>query len=66
MSSQTQQHTGLTGTGCGLAPQEAAGPVFGRVWNRTEPYFLSKPGLLAGYLDRFRTLTMNDGFGTCY
>jgi hypothetical protein len=29
---------GLSGTGPGLARQDAAGQVFGRVWNRTEPF----------------------------
>jgi hypothetical protein len=30
-----------------LAQQEAAGWVFGRVWNRTEPFLQSKPGPIA-------------------
>jgi hypothetical protein len=48
----------LTGTGTGLARQEAPGWVFGRFWNRTEPFFRSKPGPLAGYPDPLLTLTM--------
>jgi len=46
----------LTGTGPGLARQEAAGRVFGRVWNRTDPFLRSKPGLVAGYPDPLLTL----------
>jgi len=42
---------GLTGMGLGLAHQEAAGCVFGRVWNRTDLFFRSKPEPLAGYPD---------------
>ena len=46
----------MTGTGTGLARQEAPGRVFERVWNRTEPFFRSKPGPLAGYPDPLLTL----------
>jgi len=46
----------LTGTGPGLAHQDAAGRVFGRFWNRTEPFFRSEPGPLAGYPDPLLTL----------
>jgi hypothetical protein len=37
----------LVGTGLGYAPQEAAGSVFGQVWNRIDAYLLTKPGPLA-------------------
>jgi hypothetical protein len=47
---------GLTGTGLGLARQESAGGVFGRVWNRTDTFLRSKPGPLAGYPDPMLTL----------
>jgi len=47
------------GTGMGLAWQEAPGHVFGRVWNRTELCFQSKPGLLAGYPDPLLTLPLS-------
>jgi hypothetical protein len=47
---------GLTGTGPGLAPQESAGLVFGRVWNRTDPFLRSKPRPLAGCPDPLLTL----------
>jgi len=47
---------GLTGTGPGLASQDAGGRVFGRFWNRTEPFFRSEPGPLAGYPDPLLTL----------
>jgi len=47
---------GLTGTGPGLARQESAGGVFGRFWNRTDPFLQSKPGPLAGYPDPLLTL----------
>jgi hypothetical protein len=33
---------GLTGTGAGLACQDAAGQGFGHVWDRTEPFEGSK------------------------
>jgi len=49
---------GLTGTGPGLDRQEAAGRVFGRFWNRNEPFFRSKPAPLAGYPDPLLTLPM--------
>jgi len=42
----------------GLACQEAPGRVFGRVWNRTEPFFRFKPGPLAGYPDPLLTLVL--------
>jgi len=58
-SSQTRQTCRLTGTGTGLARQESPGRVFGSFWNRTEPFFRSKPGPLAGYLDPLLTLTIN-------
>ena len=44
------------GTGPGLARQESAGRVFGRFWNRTDPFLRSKPGTLAGYPDPSLTL----------
>jgi len=47
---------GLTGTGPDLAPPESAGRVFGRVWNRTDPFLQSKPGPLPGYPDPLLTL----------
>jgi len=49
---------GLTGTGPGLARQESAGRVFGRFWNRTDPFLRSKPGPLAGYPDPLLTLVI--------
>ena len=39
----------LMGTGPGLACQESVVPVFGQVWNRTEPFSRSEPGPLADY-----------------
>jgi len=50
---------GLTGTGPGLARQESAGRVFGRFWNRTDPFLRSKPGPLAGYPDPLLTLLIS-------
>ena len=47
---------GLTGTGPGLARQESPGQVFGRVWNRTDPFLRSKPRPLAGHPDPLLTL----------
>jgi len=47
---------GLAGKGTGLACQEAAGQVFGVVWNRTDPVLRSKPGPLVGSPDPFLTL----------
>jgi len=46
----------LMGMGPGLACQESAGRVFGRVRNRTDPFLRSKPGPLAGYPDPLLTL----------
>jgi hypothetical protein len=37
-SSQTQKTRGLAGTDPSLARQDAAGRVFGQVWNRLEPF----------------------------
>jgi len=51
---------GLTGMGPGLAPQEASGPTFGQFWNRTELFFWSKPGPLAGNPDLLLTLAETD------
>jgi hypothetical protein len=48
----------LMRTGPGLASEESAGQVFGRVRNRTKPFLRSKPGPLAGYLDPLLTLTL--------
>jgi len=45
--------------GTGLASQETLGRVFGRVWNRTEPFFQSKPAPLAGYPDPLLTLVVS-------
>jgi hypothetical protein len=53
---------GLTGTGPGLARQESAGRVFGRFWNRTDPFLRSKPGPLAGYPDPLLTLLSGSVF----
>jgi hypothetical protein len=50
---------GLTGTGPGLARQDAADWVFGWFWNRTDPFFLSEPGQLAGYPDPLLTLIIS-------
>jgi hypothetical protein len=54
---------GLMGTGMGLARQEAPGWVFGRAWNRTEPFFRSKPRPLAGYPDPLLTLVLGRSLG---
>jgi len=43
--------SGLTSTGTGLANLKAAVQCFGQVRSRTELFFRSKPGPLAGYLD---------------
>ena len=51
---------GLTGTGPGLARQDSAGRVFGRFWNRTDPFLRSKPGPLAGYPDPLLTLIVSE------
>ena len=47
---------GLTGLGPRFDRQEAAGQVFGRFWNRTEPFFWSKPRPLACHPDPLLTL----------
>jgi len=46
----------LTRTGQGLASQESAGRIFGRVWTRTDPFLRSKPGPLPGYPDPLLSL----------
>jgi len=51
---------GLRGTGTGLACQEAAGQVFGQVWDKTKPFLLSKLRPLAGYPDLLLTLLVDD------
>jgi len=48
----------LTGTGPGLARQDSAGRVFGRFWNRTDPFLRSIPGPLAAYPDPLLTLVV--------
>ena len=55
---QRSQTCRLTGTGPGLARQQAAGRVFGPVCNRTDPFWRSKPGPLAGYPDPLLTPSM--------
>ena len=47
---------GLTSTDPGVARQESAGRLFGRVWIRTDQFLLSKPGPLAGYVEPLLTL----------
>jgi len=44
------------GMGPGLAWQESAGGVFGRVWNQIYPFTQSKSGPLPGYEDLLLTL----------
>jgi len=46
---------GLKGTGPGLARHQSEGRVFGWVWNQTDQFQRSKPGLLAGYPDQLLT-----------
>jgi len=52
----------LTGTGLGLAHQESAGQVFGWVWNRTDPFWRTKSGLLARYPDPLLALVASIDF----
>jgi hypothetical protein len=47
---------GVMGTGMGLARQVGPGRVFEQVWNRTEPFYRSKPGPLVGFPDQLLTL----------
>jgi len=47
---------GMTGTGPGLSSEVSAGQVFGRFWNRNDPYLRSKPGSLVGYPDLLLTV----------
>ena len=56
---------GLMGMCTDLAPQEAQCWVFGSVRNQTELFFLSKPGLLAGYPDQVLTL-LKDRFDNMF
>jgi hypothetical protein len=46
----------LLGLGPGLARQVSEGGVFGRVWNRTDLFWWSKPGPQEGYPDLLLTL----------
>jgi hypothetical protein len=50
---------GLTCTAPGLAGQDPAVQVVGRLWNRTKQFLPSKPGPQAGYLDLLLTLVMS-------
>jgi len=49
----------LMGTGPGLARQELADRVSGRIWNWTDPFLRSKPGPLAGYPDPLLSVGVN-------
>jgi len=51
---KTGKTHGLTGTGMGLACQDTLGQVVEQVWNQTEIFFQSTPGLLADYADPLR------------
>jgi hypothetical protein len=51
-----EETRGLTGMCPCLDRHELAGQGFGRVWNRTDPFLHSKPGLLAGSPDPLLTL----------
>jgi hypothetical protein len=51
---------GLICKGPGLARQESAGRGFGQFWNRTDSFFPSTPGPLAGYPDPLLTLVRRD------
>jgi len=53
------------GTGPGSARQDSAGRVFGRFWNRTQPFFRSESGPLAGYPDPLLTLDRTDAMYLC-
>jgi len=54
--SKPRKTCGLTGTGSGLVRQESAGRVVECVWNWTNQFLRSKPGLLACYLEQLLTL----------
>jgi len=59
---KTSETHRLIGMGQGVARQEAAGRVSGRVWNQSHPFLRSEPGPLAGYLYPWLTLDqMNCG-----
>jgi len=55
---------GLTGTGLDLVCQETTGRVFGRVWNQTNLFLWSKPGLLAGYPHPMLTVAQTTALST--
>jgi len=55
---QSSETRGLTGTGLGLGRQEAAGWVFGRVRNHTEPFTPAGSGPLAGYPKSLLSLSL--------
>jgi len=52
----------LTGTGPGLAWQEAASYIFELFWNRTEPVLWSESGPLVGQPDLLPTRMLNEWF----
>jgi len=54
----------LTGTGLGLACKESEAQVFGQVWNRTDTFLQSKPGLLAGHPDSLLTSSIRHDLHT--
>jgi len=61
---------GLTGTGPGLAREESACRVFGRFWNRTDPFFAVQtrtagglPGPVANTTWRPRWSELRDALG---
>jgi len=59
-SSLTRRNPSFDGTGPGLARQELADWFFGRVWDQTDRFLLSKPGQLADYPDPLLTLESLD------
>ena len=56
----------LMGTGLGLARPDPAGQVFGRLWNRTEPFLWTEPWPLAGHLDQLLTSRDSLAFSFTY
>jgi len=57
---------GLTGKGPGLACQQSAGWVFGRFWNRTDPFLLSKPGPVTNTNCEMSRIVIDTGVSDAY
>jgi hypothetical protein len=56
----------LMGTCMGLARHESAGRVIGQVWNRTDPFLLSKPGPVTNTNCEMSRIVIDTGVSDAY